>query len=195
MAQDVEGLGAVCVGLCARVAWQYRGDYSLEGVGMNKEALHKLAAESLNEGLRLDEWDKIGCVNHDCDQCKAQQEPVAWMNPHGGMLTANYIENFASGLDKEIHNIPLYTSPQPAPVQGWKLVPVQPTDEMVDALADTDPEHDSVWDAVLAATPQAQPAREWVNLTVDELIDLEHKHLRHEALVQAIEAKLKEKNT
>ena len=45
---------------------------------MNKEALHKLAAESLNEGLRLDDWDKIGCVNHDCDKCKAQQEPVAW---------------------------------------------------------------------------------------------------------------------
>ena len=38
---------------------------------------HKLAAESLTEGLRLDDWDKIGCVNHDCDKCKAQQEPVA----------------------------------------------------------------------------------------------------------------------
>ena len=34
----------------------------------------------------------------------------------------------------------------------------------------------------------------WVNLTVDELIDLEHKHLSHEDLVRAIEAKLKEKN-
>lgn len=33
---------------------------------------HKLAAKSLTEGLRLDDWDKIGCVNHDCDQCKAQ---------------------------------------------------------------------------------------------------------------------------
>jgi hypothetical protein len=41
----------------------------------------------------------------------AQQEPVAWMSPHGGFLSANYINNFASGLDKEIHNIPLYTSP------------------------------------------------------------------------------------
>jgi hypothetical protein len=39
---------------------------------------HKLAAESLTEGLRLDDWNKIGCVNHDCDQCKAQQEPVAY---------------------------------------------------------------------------------------------------------------------
>ena len=36
--------------------------------------------------------------------------------------------------------------------------------------------------------------REWVNLTVDELIDLEHKHLSHENLTKAIEAKLKEKN-
>ena len=35
----------------------------------------------------------------------------------------------------------------------------------------------------------------WVGLTVDELIDLEHKHLRHEDLFQAIKAKLKEKNT
>ena len=33
-----------------------------------------------------------------------------------------------------------------------------------------------------------------VNLTVDELIDLEHKHLRHEDLIQAIKAKLREKN-
>ena len=34
-----------------------------------------------------------------------------------------------------------------------------------------------------------------VGLTVDELIDLEHKHLSHENLTRAIEAKLKEKNT
>jgi hypothetical protein len=40
---------------------------------------HKLAAESLTEGLRLDDWNKIGCVNHDCDKCKAQQAPdYAW---------------------------------------------------------------------------------------------------------------------
>ena len=34
----------------------------------------------------------------------------------------------------------------------------------------------------------------WVNLTVDELIDLERKHLSHENLTRAIEAKLREKN-
>ena len=39
------------------------------------------------------------------------------------------------------------------------------------------------------------PQRPWVGLTVDELIDLERKHLSHENLTRAIEAKLKEKNT
>ena len=42
---------------------------------------------------------------------------------------------------------------------------------------------------------QCKAQRTWVNLTVDELIDLEHKHLRHEDLARAIEAKLKELNT
>jgi hypothetical protein len=52
------------------------------------------------------------CEALDCSNHKpAQQEPVAWTSPHGGFLSANYINNFASGLDKEIHNIPLYTSP------------------------------------------------------------------------------------
>jgi len=35
--------------------------------------------------------------------------------------------------------------------------------------------------------------RPWVGLTVDELITLEQKHIRHEDLSRAIEAKLKEK--
>ena len=39
------------------------------------------------------------------------------------------------------------------------------------------------------------PQSQWVNLTVDELIDLERKHLSHENLTRAIEAKLREKNT
>ena len=38
-------------------------------------------------------------------------------------------------------------------------------------------------------------SRTWVGLTVDELIDLERKHLSHENLTRAIEAKLKDKNT
>jgi hypothetical protein len=42
-----------------------------------QDALHRLAEESRTNGLRLDDWDKIGCVNHDCDKCKAVQEPRA----------------------------------------------------------------------------------------------------------------------
>jgi hypothetical protein len=37
-----------------------------------QDALHKMAEESRTNGLRLDDWDKIVCVNHDCDKCKAQ---------------------------------------------------------------------------------------------------------------------------
>jgi hypothetical protein len=43
---------------------------------ISQDALHKMAEESRTSGLRLDDWDKIGCVNHDCDKCKAVQEPL-----------------------------------------------------------------------------------------------------------------------
>ena len=65
--------------------------------------------------------------------------------------------------------IPVYTTPpapQPVPVKTY---------------------HDG--------KPWPVAPKPWVNLTVDELIDLEHEHLQHENLVRAIEAKLKEKNT
>jgi hypothetical protein len=44
---------------------------------LEKAELHKLASDSLTEGLRLDDWNKIGCVNHDCDRCKALAEQPA----------------------------------------------------------------------------------------------------------------------
>jgi hypothetical protein len=43
---------------------------------ISQDALEKMAKDARTIGLRLDDWDKIGCVNHDCDQCKAVQEPV-----------------------------------------------------------------------------------------------------------------------
>jgi hypothetical protein len=45
----------------------------------------------------------------------------------------------------------------------------------------------------MTIAPPAQ--RQWVGLTVDELITLEQKHMRHEDLSRAIEAKLRSKNT
>jgi len=73
---------------------------------------------------------------------------------------------------------PLYTTP-PLPVQERNFCP-----RCGKRTADLTTIH--------TCTP---PQSQWVNLTVDELIDLEHKHLRHEDLVQAIKAKLKENNT
>lgn len=84
---------------------------------MNKKELHQLAVESLNEGLRLDDWDKIGCVNHDCDQCKAQQEPVKWSDyepdgmrhkPLEEKLKDAFYEGFASSAtynDTELNDV------------------------------------------------------------------------------------------
>jgi hypothetical protein len=39
---------------------------------IDQDALYKMAEESRTSGLRLDDWDKIVCVNHDCAKCKAQ---------------------------------------------------------------------------------------------------------------------------
>ena len=41
-----------------------------------QDALYKMAEDAVTIGLSYNDWPKIGCVNHDCDQCKAVQEPV-----------------------------------------------------------------------------------------------------------------------
>ena len=57
-------------------------------------------------------------------------------------------------LDRMLCDMLTTPPAQQAVPEGWKLVPIKPTMQMIDALADTDPEHESVWDAVLAATPE-----------------------------------------
>jgi hypothetical protein len=89
-----------------------------------QDALHKMAEESRTSGLRLDDWDKIGCVNHDCEQCKAVQEPFMWV--------CNSLDEteWETSKHKECeHCIPLYTAPQPVPVKTYhdgKPWPVAP---------------------------------------------------------------------
>lgn len=76
------------------------------------------------------------------------------------------------------YTVPLYAAPQPkaeqGPVQvpeGWKLVPVEPTKEMLDAVvttvdvhllgADAEMQYREDWAAMLAAAPEApQPRRQ-----------------------------------
>jgi hypothetical protein len=75
---------------------------------ISQDAIYKMADESRTSGLRLDDWDKIGCVNHDCDECKAVQsaergEPVAWMQ--------DSIELYVQDRPSAYYTIPLYTTP------------------------------------------------------------------------------------
>lgn len=58
----------------------------------------------------------------------ARQEPVAEVNHDGTFYGFKALENMPEG------NYQLFTRPAPAAVpDGWKLVPLQPTDEMIQA--------------------------------------------------------------
>jgi hypothetical protein len=106
---------------------------------------------------------KIGCVNHDCDQCKAVQEPVAKVDANDEGYWADILPDRTVKVGQL-----LYTAPQPVPVKTY---------------------HDG--------KPWPVAPKPWVGLT------LEDKRYLNEALnlqgrfpvIEAIEAKLKEKNT
>ena len=105
----------------------------------------------------------IGCVNHDCEKCKAQtQEPVALQYPQ-----------------KDI---------------DWQR------EQQIKAQASTPPqrtEQEPLIGCVNHDCDKCQAQRTWVGLTDDEVYKiafaLEGEHWRK--IADAIEAKLKEKNT
>jgi hypothetical protein len=81
--------------------------------------------ERLNKAIEA-QIEKIGCVNHDCDKCKAVQEPVAVVSGYYGgqcvVLPINPARLFNSGTA-------FYTAPQPVPVKTYhdgKPWPVAP---------------------------------------------------------------------
>jgi hypothetical protein len=37
---------------------------------ISQDALYKMAEDAVTIGLSYNDWPKIGCVNHDCDQCR-----------------------------------------------------------------------------------------------------------------------------
>ena len=208
-----QALGALKKG----TGWMEHGEIitALQSI-ISQDALHKMAEESRTSGLRLDDWDKIGCVNHDCDKCKAVQEPVAQdvqekcrietVPAKGGLLPTQPApqpvpvqEPVAwqirigdsddwSWLDSEeaadfygkqsglrYEKRPLYTAPQPVPVKTY---------------------HDG--------KPWPVAPKPWVGLDSLEVSDLwldtpfddctEETFEAGRAFVEAIEAKLKEKN-
>jgi hypothetical protein len=70
---------------------------------------HSQAITALRQAVEQADMPKIGCVNHDCDKCKAaeKQEPVAWFSPSGNLYRTRY-HAVANG---EQAVAPLYTTP------------------------------------------------------------------------------------
>ena len=135
-----------------------------------QHALDKKAENARELGLSYDDEPKIGCVNHDCDKCKAVQEPVAWRVKVETKLRDGSVDvGYQLRNEKlSVYDEPLYTTP-PAP---------QPV--LVKTYHDGKP-----WP--VAPKP-------WVGLTDEEFVDLCDTDLGTASLIRAIEAKLREKN-
>ena len=139
---------------------------------ISQDALYKMAEDAVTIGLSYNDWPKIGCVNHDCDQCKAVQEPVAVVSGYYGgqcvVLPINPARLFNSGTA-------FYTAPQPVPVKTYhdgKPWPVAPKPW----VGLTDEEWEPMYDKFAKYQEYCAFVSGW-----DEF-------------ARAIEAKLKEKN-
>jgi hypothetical protein len=90
---------------------------------------------------------------------------------------------------------------QPAIPPGYTIVPVEPTDEMVDAACNASDlfrlDFVRSWDAALnAASPKRKAeGAAWQWLTDEEIEEAARGKSGHDEFARAIEAKLKEKNT
>jgi len=163
-------------------AYQQEAITALQSI-ISQDALHKMAEESRTSGLRLDDWDKIGCVNHDCDKCKAVQEPVeSWEELHNALQRIDtaavglptFEVHHEGGLDAVVQNIvdaivALHEmpAPQPVPVKTY---------------------HDG--------KPWPVAPKPWVGLTDEDKEFIELTGGKSDVLLaELVEAKLKEKNT
>ncbi len=200
-----------------------------------QQALDKMAENARELGIQmqpeeprawftvdeLNAWaDKKLKENPQWAEQPAQQEPVAsdfekWLGQ------PSYHDGFGRSPDlwslKQIQAAVaamLAAAPQPAqqePVnEGWKLVPVEPTEDMWKAVNKLDDEMaagsydgkgcsiEQAWNCLLDAAPTPPAQRTWVGLTEDEIYMNCPNWLSQEQCkvwIQQIEAKLKEKNT
>jgi hypothetical protein len=155
-----------------------------------QDALDKMAENARELGLSYDDEPKIGCVNHDCDQCKAVQsaergEPFGYLEIDDIESQREYPNNCRNvnlwheggeGMTAIYIAPPIVATPlaaQPAPVKTY---------------------HDG--------KPWPVAPKPWVDLTDEEIEELHGSPLDQEPhpelelkWVRTIEAKLKEKNT
>ena len=132
---------------------------------------------------------KIGCVNHDCDQCKAQpeQEPVAFAS-HG---VINWI------ADKQFqHEADLYTTP---PQQTWVGLNDDEIDYLIHLAYTGDEEFVQTIEAKLKEKNLPCIKPKWIGLTEKEHTDIAVECGCMSAdwvfYGAAVERKLKERNT
>jgi hypothetical protein len=152
-----------------------------------KDALYKLAEESCTSGLRLDDWDKIGCVNHDCDKCKAVQEPVALDVTLDGE-EAKLLRDILGDDRDELSPVRLLVGKGHSG-HGLYAAHAEYQEEGAVLLAATPPAAQRQWvwltDKDISDTATTHPMT-WVNLNA-----VENRTL----FARILEAKLKEKNT
>jgi hypothetical protein len=115
---------------------------------------------------------KIGCVNHDCDKCKAVQEPVAEQTPS----VAEKIKARADGTIRllEASGLPQYQIDR---ISGK-------VNGLVEAYEIA---------KLYTAPPAAQ--KPWVGLTDEEANKIYTDTSTFGEMLRAVEVKLKEKNT
>jgi hypothetical protein len=140
-----------------------------------------------------------------------EQEPVAWMDADGDVLSANTVDG--TGL----RNIPLYTAPPVPPeiiadANRYRWLRDRSENVIIDIVSSRQwttvegykKQLDDLIDRELAkATPEClemaevitePPNKEWVGLTDEEKKEIERQSVFVEGAVRLTEAKLKEKN-
>jgi hypothetical protein len=139
---------------------------------ISQDALDWMAKNARELGLSYDEEPKIGCVNHDCDQCKAVQEQLltvrTWRDENGDQNAEFRGWHTLSEGQHTFYTTP--PAPQPVPVKTY---------------------HDG--------KPWPVAPKPWVGLSEE---DIEQGHKESWVYKQAFESavwwaekKLKEKNT
>jgi hypothetical protein len=158
---------------------------------------------------------KIGCVNHDCDQCKAVQETVgdwvwSWLMDwckRNGIAPATQDSLFAMVKDARGKFESTPPAPQPAPVQEpdgyvygnsyWEATNLRITDDVKrfgSPRYATPPAPQPVpVKTYHDGTPWPVAPNPWVGLTDEEVVQCQQGDVYH--FYRCIEAKLKEKNT
>ena len=150
-----------------------------------------LAEHAMRETQRLGQEiePKIGCVNHDCDQCKAQpeQEPVAWVSED--VCKGQYIDGRPRKIWWECRTgvgTAFYTTPpQRKPLTiAW----FDPSNGVVST------DQDCPLFTPLGQVWPLYPKREWVGLTDEQANEYNYLGPDMYWVAQEIETILKEKN-